>query len=56
MHICLVGVEYPHDTSFGGIATYQYLLSKELVKLGNKVTVICGTEKEDYEYYENSYD
>ncbi len=53
MHICLVGVEYPCDTSFGGIATYQYLLSKELLKLGNRVTVICGTEQEDYEYYED---
>ena len=54
MHVCLVGVEYPKDTSFGGIATYQYLLSKELVKSGNKVTVICGTDKDDYDYYEDN--
>ncbi len=53
MHICLVGIEYPIDTSFGGISTYQFLLAKSLAKLNNKVTVICGTDKDDYDYHEN---
>ena len=53
MHICLVGIEYPIDTNFGGISTYQFLLAKSLAKLNNKVTVICGTDKDDYDYYEN---
>ena len=54
MHICLVGIEYPKDTNFGGIATYQSLIARGLVKLGHRVTVICGTDKDDYEYYENN--
>ena len=54
MHICLVGIEYPKDTDFGGISTYQFLLANSLSKLNNKVTVICGTEKKDYDYYENN--
>ena len=53
MHICLVGIEYPIDTNFGGISTYQFLLAKSLAKFNNKVTVICGTDKDDYDYHEN---
>ena len=53
MNICLVGVEYPKDTDFGGISTYQFLLSQALTSMGHKVSVICGTEKDDYEYYDH---
>ena len=40
MKICLVHEEYPKETNFGGIATYQKILSRELSKLGHQVTVI----------------
>ena len=53
MHICLVGVEYPLDTDFGGISTYQKRLANILISFGNKVTVICGTEKQERDYYED---
>ena len=53
MKICLVGIEYPKETGFGGIATYQFLLANELKRQGHEVTVICGTNKKDYEYQEN---
>lgn len=52
MHVCLVGIEYPPDTDFGGIATYQYLLAKALEKNDIMVTVICGTHMADYDYYD----
>lgn len=54
MHVCLIGIEYPPDTDFGGISTYQYLLAKELEKRKINVTVICGTNKSDYDYFDGS--
>lgn len=53
MKVCLVHEEYPEETNFGGIATYQKNLAEELVKKGNEVIVICrGMEKNQY-YIEN---
>ncbi|MFD1735385.1 glycosyltransferase family 4 protein [Bacillus salitolerans] len=52
MHICLVNEEYPKETSFGGIATYQHILARELVKRGNRVTVICKSNVRSQRYIE----
>lgn len=41
MKICLVHEEYPDETNFGGIATYQKRLAESLVNKGNEVVVIC---------------
>ena len=46
MKICLVHEEYPDETNFGGIATYQKHLAENLVKKGHEVTVICRGLKE----------
>ena len=32
MKVCLVHEEYPNETNFGGIATYQQRLAESLVK------------------------
>lgn len=53
MKICLVHEEYPKETNFGGIATYQKLIAEEYVKLGHEVYVICRGLKRDLEYVEN---
>lgn len=53
MNICLVHEEYPEETNFGGIATYQKTLAEELVKKGNNVYVICRGLTENNEYEEN---
>ena len=53
MHICLVGIEYPTDTAFGGIATYQKRMADSLIALGHKVTVICGSEEREKDYFED---
>ena len=53
MHICLVNTEYPKETHFGGIATYQKLLAEELVRKGHKVTVIAASFDKNNDYYEN---
>lgn len=49
MRICLVSQEYPNETDFGGIATYNYYLSKGLIKYNINVIVICRS------YIKNSY-
>lgn len=49
MKICLVHEEYPEETSFGGIATYQKNLAETLVKNGHEVTVVCRGLKENSE-------
>ena len=49
MKICLVHEEYPEETSFGGIATYQKNLAETLVKKGHEVTVVCRGLKENSE-------
>lgn len=53
MRICLVHEEYPEETNFGGIATYQKNLAEELVRLGNEVYVICRGLKNNQNYVEN---
>lgn len=53
MNICLVHEEYPSETNFGGIATYQKITAEEYVRQGNNVIVICRSLTQDYEYTEN---
>ena len=53
MKICLVHEEYPEETNFGGIATYQRNLAEELVKSNNEVIVICRGIDKNQHYYEN---
>ncbi|NMA50568.1 MAG: glycosyltransferase family 4 protein [Mollicutes bacterium] len=52
MHICLVNIEYPQETSIGGISTYQKLLADNLIKKGHKVTVIAGSFSDNKDYYD----
>lgn len=50
MKVCLVHEEYPDETNFGGIATYQKRLAESLVQKGNEVIVITrGLKKESEE-------
>jgi len=53
MNICLVHEEYPEETNYGGIATYQKLMAEELVRQGNSVYVVCRGLTEDKNYIEN---
>lgn len=53
MNICLVHEEFPEETNFGGIATYQRNLAVGLSKLGHKVYVITRSYKEEKTYVEN---
>lgn len=53
MNICLVHEEYPSETNFGGIATYQKISAEEYVRQGHNVIVICRGLTKDYEYTEN---
>lgn len=53
MKVCLVHEEYPDETNFGGIATYQKRLAESLVKKGNEVVVIARGLKKDYEEIKN---
>lgn len=56
MRICLVHEEYPEETNFGGIATYQKCLAEEYVKQGHKVYVIARALKKDQHYINNGVD
>lgn len=53
MRICLVHEEYPEETNFGGIATYQKRLAEEYVRQGHTVYVIARALKQDQKYTEN---
>lgn len=53
MKIVLVHEEYPEETNFGGIATYQKNVAEEYVKMGNSVSVICRGLSRDNDYWEN---
>ena len=53
MKICFIHEEYPEETNFGGIATYQKNMAEELVKQGNEVYVICRGLKKNKKYVEN---
>ena len=41
-NVCLVTEEYPPETGWGGIATYNYNLAQGLSQAGHKVIVIAG--------------
>lgn len=56
MNIVLVHEEYPEETNFGGIATYQKITAEEYYRLGHKVTVICRGLTENKKYTENGVD
>jgi len=56
MRICLVHEEYPEETNFGGIATYQKRLAEEFVRQGHYVYVIARALKHDQHYVENGVD
>lgn len=43
MRIALVSFEYPPDTAFGGIATYNYHWAQLLKKRGHHVDVFCAS-------------
>lgn len=53
MRICLVHEEYPEETAFGGIATYQKNVAEECVRQGHEVFVICRGLDRDKCYIEN---
>ena len=48
MKICLVHEEYPEETNFGGIATYQKAMAEELAKEGHTVYVSEYNAPEDF--------
>ncbi len=56
MRICLVHEEYPEETNFGGIATYQKRLAEEYVRQGHTVYVIARGLKDNQHYVENGVD
>lgn len=53
LKIVLVNEEYPKETNFGGIATYQKIVAEEYVRQGHKVTVICRGINKYQNYTEN---
>lgn len=53
MRICFVHEEYPEETNFGGIATYQKLMAEYYANNGDIVFVIARG-KRDEEYVENN--
>lgn len=53
MKICLVHEEYPEETNFGGIATYQKRLALALKNRGHEVTVITRALYGEREYTED---
>ena len=52
MKICFVHEEYPLETNFGGIATYQKIMASYYASQGDLVTVIARGD-EDNCYYED---
>lgn len=52
MKICFVHEEYPEETNFGGIATYQKIMAEELAKQGHEVYVICRGLRDNKFYIE----
>lgn len=53
MRVCLVHEEYPDETNFGGIATYQKQLASKLKSLGNKVFIITRSIGKNKFYQED---
>lgn len=50
MKICLISLEYPPETGYGGIGTYTYNLAHGLTALNHKVTVISKALKKEKIY------
>ena len=46
MHICYISQEYPPETGWGGVGTYTYIMARDLVKRGHRVTIISVTMSE----------
>ena len=53
LKVCLISEEYPDETNFGGIATYQKRLALALTARGHHVTVISRALEKEQEYIEN---
>ncbi|MCQ2749953.1 MAG: glycosyltransferase family 4 protein [Clostridia bacterium] len=53
MNICYVHEEYPEETNFGGIATYQKSVAEEMAREGHNVIVIARGLECDKDYVEN---
>ncbi|MGM9879615.1 MAG: glycosyltransferase family 4 protein [Bacilli bacterium] len=53
MKICFVHEEYPEETNFGGIATYQKIMAEYYANTGDEVIVVTRGKK-NLEYYENN--
>ena len=53
MKICYVHEEYPEETNFGGIATYQKRLAENMVMNGHTVYVIARSLEKDSSTVEN---
>ena len=53
MKICFVHEEYPEETNFGGIATYQKIMAEYYANHGDMVHVITRG-KQDRKYIENN--
>jgi glycosyltransferase involved in cell wall biosynthesis len=50
MKICFVTIDYHSRYSGGGIGSYLYTLSNELVNSGHDVSIICGGKEKSPEY------
>ena len=55
-NICLLTEEYPRETGWGGIATYNYNLAHGLAAAGHKVHVIAGCVEKPSTYTEGKDD
>lgn len=53
LHICFVHEEYPDETDFGGIATYQKRIALALNSIGHRITVISMSLKSNQAYKED---
>lgn len=53
MKICYVHEEYPEETNFGGIATYQKAVAEEMARQGHSVIVVARGLECDKDYVEN---
>lgn len=53
MKICYVHEEYPEETNFGGIATYQKRLAENMAMIGHTVYVIARSLEKDSSTVEN---
>lgn len=53
MKICFVHEEYPEETNFGGIATYQKIMAEYYANNGDDVFVVTRG-KHDRKYVENN--